>query len=339
MENSPLFSALFNKYLENRCSPEETEYLFGLLQSDEYQQAANEMIESRLQRDPGINADDPILRQNLNARLKAILTVPEFTPAPVHRIYSWKWIAAAGILLLAFISIYRLVTPGIPGKTSLSANETLVAPSLTVYTRYITLPDGSSVVLHAGSKLEYPNKFTGETREVTLSGEAYFDVSHNPVQPFIIHTGKIKTTVLGTAFNIKSDEKQVTVSVTRGKVRVEDETKVLAVLTPDQQVQYNVTDAVIARHTINANSVVTDWTKEDMVFNSVTFEEIGKILSQRYGVPVLFENTGLAKCKIRASFSGTETLDHVAGVLSAIRNGSFEQLPDGTIVFSGEGCY
>lgn len=297
------------------------------------------MIESRLQREPGINEDDPILRQRLNARLKAILTAPGFTPTPVHRMYSWKWVAVAGILLLVFISIYRLVTPGVPEKTSLTSNETLSSPSSTVYTRFITLPDGSSVVLHAGSTFDYPNKFTGETREVTLSGEAYFDVSHNPGQPFIIHTGKIKTTVLGTAFNIKSDENHVTVSVTRGKVRVEDESKVLAILTPDQQVQYNVTDAVIARHTINANSVVTDWTKEDMVFNGVTFEEIGKILSQRYGVPVLFENKGLAKCKIRASFSGTETLEHVAGVLSAIRNGGFEQLQDGTIVFSGEGCY
>ncbi|MBX2921481.1 MAG: FecR domain-containing protein [Chitinophagaceae bacterium] len=337
MENFRLFVTLFNKYLDNRCPPEETEYLFGLMQSDEYQRAANEMIESRLQRNPGIN-DDPILREKLNARLKSILTAPDHAPAPVRRIHTWKWIAAAGIVLAAFISIYRLVTPAVPGKTDLPANEPLAAASLTGYTRYITLPDGSSVVLHAGSKLEYPNKFTGKTREVALSGEAYFDVSHNPEQPFIIHTGKIKTTVLGTAFNIKSDEKQVTVSVTRGKVRVEDETKVLAVLTPDQQVQYNVTEAAIAHHTVNASSIVTGWTKENMVFNGITFKEIGKILSQRYGVPVRFETEGLEKCKIRASFSGTEALDHVAAVLSAIRNGSFEQLPDGTIVFTGEGC-
>ncbi|OJU53943.1 MAG: hypothetical protein BGN96_17045 [Bacteroidales bacterium 45-6] len=72
--------------------------------------------------------------------------------------------------------------------------------------------------------------------------------------------------------------------------------------------------------------------------DGITFEEIGAILSRRYGVPVRFENEALKKCKIRASFSGTEPLDHVASVLSAIRNGSFEQITDGTIVFTGEGC-
>jgi len=89
---------------------------------------------------------------------------------------------------------------------------------------------------------------------------------------------------------------------------------------------------------VHAESVVTDWTKENMVFDGITFEEIGKILSRRYGVPVRFEKEALKNCKIRASFSGTEPLDHVASVLSAIKNGSFAQLTDGTIVFSGEGC-
>jgi len=112
----------------------------------------------------------------------------------------------------------------------------------------------------------------------------------------------------------------------------------VAVLTPDQQVEYDIKEAAGAQHIVDAETIVTGWTKENMVFDGITFEEIGKILSSRYGVPVRFENEALKKCKIRASFSGTEPLDHVAGVLSAIRNGSFEQITDGTIVFTGEGC-
>lgn len=75
---------------------------------------------------------------------------------------------------------------------------------LTGFIRHLTLPDGTTVVLQANSRLRYPEKFTGNTREITLSGEAYFDVAHDAQKPFIIHTGKIRTTVLGTAFKISA---------------------------------------------------------------------------------------------------------------------------------------
>lgn len=338
MENSRHFRELFDKYLDNRCSPAEVEYLLRLMQVEAYNQVANEMIESRLKRELPASDSDRLIREKLDIRLQSILNESSRPARTVIRLHRWKWIAAAGVLLIAFITIYRFGAKDVPDTPKPIARAPLAAAPLTGYTRYITLPDGSSVVLHAGSKLEYPASFQGKNREVVLSGEAYFDVTHNPAQPFIIHTGTVKTTVLGTAFNIKSDEKQVTVSVTRGKVKVEDGTKVLAVLTPDQQVAYDLGKASGIQHTVNADSIVTDWTKRHMVFNGDSFEEIARMLSQRYGVPILFRNDDLKKCKIRASFSGTETLDHIASVLSAIRNGSFEQLSDGTIVFSGEGC-
>ncbi|MFT3947755.1 MAG: FecR domain-containing protein [Agriterribacter sp.] len=339
MENDRLFVKLFNKYLDNCCSREEIDYLFMLIQSDEYSRLANEMIGNRLKHNPGSDDTDDALRERLDARLVSILgRSPGRATQPARRLHAWKWAVAASILLAVFISIYRFEPEIVPAEAKPIAVAPAAAASLAGYTRYITLPDGSSVVLHAGSRLEYPTVFAGKTREVRLSGEAYFDVFHNPERPFIIHTGTVKTTVLGTAFNIRSDEKKVVISVTRGKVRVEDATKVLAVLTPDQQVEYSIEAAAGVRHNVDAQTIVTDWTKENMVFNGITFEEIGKILSRRYGVPVRFENEALKNCKIRASFSGTEPLDHVAGVLSAIRNGGFKQITDGTIVFTGEGC-
>src|SRR5687768_11794332 len=69
---------------------------------------------------------------------------------------------------------------------------------------FIKLPDGSTVVLNGGSKLEFPESFAPDVREVTLKGEAYFDITHDPKRPFVVHTGKVRTTVLGTAFNIKA---------------------------------------------------------------------------------------------------------------------------------------
>ncbi|MFT4019777.1 MAG: FecR domain-containing protein [Agriterribacter sp.] len=341
VENDQLFVKLFNKYLDNCCSPDEVDYLFGLMQSDEYSRLANEMIERRLKNSPELKDSDFALRERLDARLAAILgSAPDHNHMliPRRKIYVWRWIAAASVLLVLLVSLYRVGLKPHPVEKTHVAGSPPAPASLVGYTRYITLPDGSSVVLHAGSKLEYPTVFAGRAREVRLSGEAYFDIFRNPEKPFIIHTGSVKTTVLGTAFNIKSDEKKVVVSVTRGKVKVEDATRIVAVLTPDQQIEYNIKKAEGTQHIVDAETVVTDWTKETMVFNGITFEEIGAILSRRYGVPVRFENEALKKCKIRASFSGTEPLDHVASVLSAIRNGSFEQITDGTIVFTGEGC-
>lgn len=338
MENPQLFSRLFSKYLDNRCSPEETDHLMRLLQSEEYKALAAELIENKLKQKPDIQEPDSDLKERLDRRLRHIFEhAAEHTLPGQRQMRTWRWIAAACIAVTLSAGLYLLVLRSAPSANNTVAKLARHAPSAG-YTRYLTLPDSSSVVLHAGSKLEYPAEFKGNTREVFLSGEAYFDIAHDPAKPFIIHTGKVRTTVIGTAFNIKSNEKQVTVSVTRGKVKVESGSKVLAILTPDQEVQYNVPEAVSVRHTVDASSIVTDWTKEDMVFNSISFEEIANLLSKRYGVPVQFKNEALKKCKIRASFSGTETLEQVASVLCAIRNGRFEQLADGTIVFDGEGC-
>jgi ferric-dicitrate binding protein FerR (iron transport regulator) len=88
----------------------------------------------------------------------------------------------------------------------------------------ITLLDGSVVTLKDGSRLNLKNNFSGNTREITLEGEAFFEIAHNPKKPFIIHTGSVKTTVLGTSFSIKAipGETSITVAVTEGKVKVED---------------------------------------------------------------------------------------------------------------------
>ena len=95
--------------------------------------------------------------------------------------------------------------------------------------------------LNAASTLEFPESFDKNERVVFLEGEAYFDVKHADKVPFIIYTGQVSTEVLGTAFNIKAypDLEKVTVSVNRGKVKVNYENKQVAMLTHGQQVIIN----------------------------------------------------------------------------------------------------
>ena len=85
------------------------------------------------------------------------------------------------------------------------------------------LPDGSKVILNAGSSLSYYENFTGDTREVTLVGEAYFDVTHNPEKKFIVKSNGIATVVHGTSFNVKAypNEGPLSVALERGSVAVQ----------------------------------------------------------------------------------------------------------------------
>lgn len=75
----------------------------------------------------------------------------------------------------------------------------------------VQLADGTIVFLNYGSKLKYPQKFWGKTRNVVLSGEAYFKVAHNPQKPFVVNAGKLKIAALGTEFNVSAyaDEKVI----------------------------------------------------------------------------------------------------------------------------------
>jgi transmembrane sensor len=86
----------------------------------------------------------------------------------------------------------------------------------------IQLPDGTQVWLNADSKISYPEKFLGRTREISLSGEAYFDVVKDASRPFIIHTNTLDVKVLGTSFNVRSypDEKTTETALIRGSIQI-----------------------------------------------------------------------------------------------------------------------
>jgi transmembrane sensor len=203
--------------------------------------------------------------------------------------------------------------------------------------RYLILPDSSRVLLHEGSQLSYPQVFKGNTREVTLKGEAYFDIRENSHSAFIITTGKIKTTVLGTAFNIKATDDKVIVSVTKGKVKVAEGERVLAILTSDHEVVYNVPRAIAEKKTVDAVAQAS-WIQQDMVFESVTMETIAATISKRYHVNIEFKTKALKDCLVRASFTGMEPLEEVLNVICMVRNASYVIENNQNVIIDGQPC-
>jgi transmembrane sensor len=100
--------------------------------------------------------------------------------------------------------------------------QTLVMSTPRGGTYQVVLPDGTKVWLNADSKISFPSQFIGSQRKIVLSGEAYFEVSHNALKPFVVQTDKQQVTVLGTHFNINSyaDEGATKTTLLEGSVSV-----------------------------------------------------------------------------------------------------------------------
>ncbi|MEP7319184.1 MAG: FecR domain-containing protein, partial [Panacibacter sp.] len=140
---------------------------------------------------------------------------------PLKKKYRYLFgISSAAALLIIALSVWMLNRDKTGNVATTPSLQNLVTENGS-RTRTI-LPDGSNVWLNAGSHISFSENFTGSTREVTLDGEAYFDVVKQPQRPFIVHVSGYDIRVLGTAFNVKSypDDKTIETTLLRGLVQV-----------------------------------------------------------------------------------------------------------------------
>lgn len=181
-------------------------------------------------------------------------------------------------------------TGGKPGEV---AYNTLATPN--GGQQRLTLPDGSLVWLNAASSIHYPTAFTGMERKVAITGEAYFEVTHNPAMPFkvdINHTAEVQ--VLGTHFNVSAytDEPAMKTTLLEGSVSVRamaDSLRV-KVLKPGDQAQ--MMPASPARILVQANANIDEavaWKNGYFLFNDVGIDVIMRQVARWYNLEVVFE--------------------------------------------------
>jgi len=339
-------TVLLQQYLSKDLSPEKKQELATLIAhaTDEEQiRASLEEIWITYQPQAALSGQDSDLYyKQILRKIKeqpgdhSAKTIPA-----VHRVHflkrSWVRIAAAAVVVItAGVMLFNRQ----PSSTRATVGKlpATAGPMASNSNRNLTLPDGSKVLLHGNSTLTYA-AFTGDTREVTLTGEAYFDVAHNAAKPFIIHSGHIKTTVLGTAFNIKAwpTEKEITVTVTRGKVKVENESGILGIITPDQQISFNTQNKQLKQETVNAEAELL-WKNQEYTMDNVTIDEVITELQVRYGTIIeMAANENPGKCRITASFKQDESIDYVLNVICKLYNASWKK-EAGKIVISNIKC-
>lgn len=261
--------------------------------------------------------------REMMATMKGTIVSQMGVSKKVNRKSLWRKIsyaAAAAIVLLIGVGIFM--------KNSNSAKDVQTGQVVIekLENRVIILPDGSMVYLKGDSKLSYPSTFEDmERREVTLEGEGFFDIRHNPLKSFVVKTGSIETVVLGTAFNIRmgDNEDDIVVTVKRGKVKVLDEAKnTLGVLTQDQQIVYKKKES--ARVTQVANDHYLDWRDQDLIFENVTLSEAAHILEERFKVNILIEEQVTRQRRFTATFMKNESLEKAIKTICAFNGTSYQ---------------
>ena len=154
----------------------------------------------------------------------------------------------------------------------------------------VILTDGSKVFLNSGSVLKYPIKFLpNQKREVFLQGEAYFDVSKNKKDLFIVNTNKINVEVYGTKFNVKnySEDFNSDIVLVSGSVAIKNnENEESTLLKPGFKGSVDKTTLKITESKINTK-VYTSWIEGEVVFRKESFSQILKKLERLYNVTAI----------------------------------------------------
>lgn len=255
------------------------------------------------------------------------------TRIALPRIYHRPWVrvAAAVILIAAAWMIIR------PFRRSAPEYISIHNPSGKI--QRIDLPDHSQVWLNAASSLRYARTFTDQ-RELFLEGEGYFDVAQDKAHPFVVHAGALTTTVLGTVFDIKSfnDERSDAITVIRGKVQVDNEGKVLDVLTPARQLQWDNHDRTSRTLSVDTNQV-TAWQQGKLKYLGQNMEEVAASLGRWYNIRFEFKDSAVRKCRLYANFDTTQPLKAVLDAISLVIDMQFTiDRKKGLVTLTGKGC-
>jgi ferric-dicitrate binding protein FerR (iron transport regulator) len=203
----------------------------------------------------------------------------------------------------------------------------------------VSLPDSSHVWLNAASTLRYGKNFAGR-RELYLEGEGYFDVAEDAVHPFVVHSGALTTTVLGTSFDVRNfaTDSSATVTVIRGKVQVENTGKILDRLTPARQLQWNERTRQARTVSVDTTHILA-WQHGQLQFAGEDLQEIAAALGRWYGMKFILKNETLRSCKMYASFDNTISIQQALTVMSNVIDIQWTiDEKDRVVTLSGKGC-
>lgn len=308
------FLELTTKYLSNEASNEERASFYNYLEKDEYYNLFTHLKDEwekagMLPVEPEFNIESGIekLAQKIQRAEPSFLFAHKKNPARKKFLFNTTLLKyAASIAFLLVLVTGAIYLSGIfkqkPVVITWNEKQTAIGE------KYITtLLDGTTITLNADSKLKYPIRFTNGTRDIYLEGEAYFEVQRDSSKPFIVHSGNLSTTVLGTKFNVSAfpNEKNIAVSLVEGSVKVAKEiagtVENIVMLQPDQQLVYNKEKEIGTVGQFDLQDA-TGWKDNKLIFRKELFANVLVKLERAYGVKFELQDKSFSNQKITANF-------------------------------------
>lgn len=215
------------------------------------------------------------------------------------------WLAAATVAPLIAMSgwLYMMLDTD-PSFIIKSNNSGIV--------QNVPLPDGTVIQLNNHSKLIYPERFAGDSREVFLEGEAYFDVKHDKKHPFIVRAGELKIRVLGTKFtvNASSQSPQITATLLEGSIEVSNEKRQM-LMKPSQQLRYDVNSGNMLLTELSNASREIRWIQNVWVLSETPLLDICQRLEHLFNVKIIIMNDELIGKSFTGEFYTNESLESI----------------------------
>ena len=190
-------------------------------------------------------------------------------------------------------------------------------------TRVDTLSDGSVITLGRHSKLTYPERFAGNTRNVVLDGEAFFSISPDKAKPFIIAANGVDVKVVGTSFNVRSSDAKTEVVVATGVVEVKKHTE-LVVLHPHEEAVVLKADAKPVKKQSD-DLLYNYYHDKEIDFANTPLWRVAEVLSQAYGIDIVIADPALREKPLDSKFMFNEPIESVLKVIDLALNISHEQ--------------
>lgn len=317
------FTELLGKQLAGEISPDESVELKSILADNKAFRTEYKQLQTYFESE---TAEEENIDQ-VFSRIKAkIIVSEELGLTVVKNKYSiWLKIAAVVGIVIVGALVYNRETIFFKKTDQLKLTQALTKAA---EVKTILLADGSTVKMNSGSRLKYPDHFTADTRDVYLSGEAFFDVKKDAKHPFIVHTEQLAVKVLGTAFDVKAYQNDAFTETTliRGKVSIslKNNTAQTFILKPNDKFTLSNGRGSISQlmlfNRAGADKVIeTAWLNHELIFKNNRFDEVAKLFERWYDIKIAFKEPELKAIQFTGHFE-KESLTDALNVLRLIEN-------------------
>jgi len=224
--------------------------------------------------------------------------------------YGWIKYGSVAVILILF----KLSFP--------SENTTKQVTFVTTQTiDSIILPDNSTIILSPHSKLAYNCDFNDRYRAVSLlKGNAFFKVTKNVSKPFTVTTANIKTTVLGTSFNIDIQKDKINVDVESGRVKVASQSQ-QKIIYPNQRVSYTINNKSLSKE---KDIRVLPWYEKDIQLSEIKIKELGIIIKNRFGYNIRYTDRSIDNEEVTIHLSKDDSIIQIIDKLKYITSLKFK---------------